>query len=441
MSSTVPSDDHVPVPDANWRGPLRLGFALVVVLFGGFGGWSAFATLASATIAPGVVAVESNRRTVQHLEGGIVSEILVRDGTAVAPGEVLVRLESVRAEISGDLYRNQIAGLLAQDAKLTAQRDGAERITFPEEVQRRAADPLVRAAIADQTRQFDARRETLHRMVEVFTAQMQQTERIIQQSEVDQSTLKVQVENITRELASLQDLYRRGLVPTTRVNPLEREQTRLRGAIDRARLEGERGRAQLSELRLRSGQLHDEYRQEAATQLPDVRRAIGDARQNLKISEDQLKRIDVKAPVAGVVQQLRIFTVGGVVRPGEPILDIVPSTDNFIVRAKVSPIDADRVRTGMEAEVRFPQFQKFSAALIRGVVRSLSTDRILDELSRDYYFSMEVSIDKASVPLELVDKVTAGMTVETVVPTDGRTALQYLVSPLINRASVSMRER
>ncbi|BBF93617.1 HlyD family type I secretion periplasmic adaptor subunit [Blastochloris tepida] len=430
-----------PPVSTDWRRLLLIGFAVVFFTFFVLGGWAAIARLDAAVVATAKISVESNRKTVQHLEGGIVKEILVRDGDAVKEGDVLVRLDPTRSEATSRAYRQQLAIALALEARLAAQRDMLDKVAFPKEVLDMRGDPQVAVAISDNQRQFENRRETLTRGIDVIERQIVQVRQEIEQSQVDVRSAQERVATINRELPNLRRLLERGLVPLPRVTALERELSQAQGALDNGRLSIDKGKAKTGEYQARIEQLRQEYRQEAANLLPDVQRTIGDARQQLVIASDALRRIDIKAPVTGTVQQMRIFTIGGVIRAGDPIVDIVPAADSLVVRAQISPYDRDRVHVGLPVEVRVPQFAKYQLAPITGQLRAVSQDSIPDEATRQMYFAAEVVVDKASIPPDLADKLTAGMQVDVVIPTEARTVLSYLMGPMLHNLALSMRER
>jgi HlyD family type I secretion membrane fusion protein len=215
----------------------------------------------------------------------------------------------------------------------------------------------------------------------------------------------------------LRPLFERKLVPLTRISGLEREKLRLEGVIAGARVTLTKLDERIEEIKLRLEQTRQDYRQEASGLLPDVRKAINDSRQQLLVADDAQKRVDVRSPNDGQVQQLRIFTIGGVLRPGDPILDLVPLSDQLVVRAKVSPLDADRVRAGMKAEIRFPSFRTLYLPIINGEVRHISSDRVMDEVTRDFYFAAEVAVNKDNVPPEIREKVSAGIPADVIIPT------------------------
>jgi HlyD family type I secretion membrane fusion protein len=430
-----------PQPSSDWQGPVRMGYALILAGFGGFVLWASLARLDGAALASGVVAVESNRRTLQHLEGGIVREILVRDGDQVSENQVLLRLDPTRADAQGELYRNQLVIFGAQEARLEAEREGRESFSFPPEIAARAGDPALANVLRDQQLQFQSRRQTMRRNMDVAEAQIVQARKEIEQNDGDVRTATETLRNITKELTPLQDLHRRGLVPVTRVTTLEREQLRLRGLIANGELQREKLSERLAEAGLRLKQAVEDPRAEAAAQLLEVRRLLNETRQQIVISTDQQRRSEMRAPVAGTVQQLRIFTEGGVVRPGDPVLDLVPDSDTLVIRAKVSPLDVDRVAPGMPAELRFPSFRYFGSAVIRGTLKAVSRDRLLEPDNQTAYFAAEVTVDRAKLPPDIADKLSAGMPADVIIPTGERTVMTYLLAPILERFNTSMRER
>jgi S-layer protein transport system membrane fusion protein len=434
-----------PFASTDWRVMLRVGVGVIVFTFVVLGGWSAVARLDSAVVADGAIAIESNRKTIQHLEGGIVREILVRDGDTVRQGDTLVRLDPTRNEATDKGFRQQLAIASALQARLTAQRDMADTIDFPADVTAFKDDPYIDNALRDNQSQFDNRRQSLLRGVQVLEKQIAQAKSEIAQAAVDQETAQKQIESIDLELPSLKSLLERGLVSLPRVTTLERQLMVVKGQFDTAKVSAVKAEEKVGEFQARIDQLQQDYRQEGANALPDVRKVISDARQQLTIASDILQRIDITAPVTGTVQQLKVFTIGGIIKPGDPILDIVPTSDTLVVRAKVLPIDVDRILTGEKVEVRVPQFMKFELGPIEGIVRSVSRDSIVDAPTAagpaPAYYAVEVAVDRNSIPEEIRDRMIAGMTVDTIIRTQERTVLSYLVAPLRNRIAKSMHER
>lgn len=433
-------DDLAPPLEMDWARPLRQALLLVLLAVGGFFGWAAVAPLDGAAVATGVVAVESHRRTLQHLEGGIVNALLVRDGDVVQEGQVLLRLDGTRVGAQNDFARNRLAILVAEETRLAAEMDGGSP-DYPAEVTGRAGVPEVAAALADQARELDARAVALRQRIDVAESQIEQVRKEIGQNEVLLNTARSTLANVEAELAPLQPLFQQQLVPVTRIRTLEREKLRLAGEVGSLEIQAVRLRERLAEGELRRDQVVRENRQQIAARLSDLRRSINEARQQAVVAADAERRIDIVAPIAGTVQQLRVFTVGGVVRPGDPILELVPLSDNLIIRARISPLDIDRIVPGMVAELRFPAFRNYGNGIIRGGLRSVSRDRIIEDNGRDIYFAAEVTVDRASLPPGLESRMSAGMPADVIIPTESRTALQYMIAPLVDRFNRGMRER
>lgn len=441
MTLLLPPTNKPPAAPANWQAVTRAGFIFVVGVLGVAFVWALVARLDGAAVAQGVVSVETNRKTIQHLEGGIVSDILVRDGDVVREGQVLLRLDPTRTDSASNLYRTQLAIAQAQEARLLAERDLQESFVFPQEVLDQADTPAVARAIKDQKSQFTVRHEALVQAVEVANAQLAQAKKESEQNDSDQQTARSTVANVKRELEAVRSLYERNLVALPRLTTLEREQLRLEGVVANT----EAGRAKLQEkiqeFTVRRDKATQDYRTDAASQLTDVQNSINELRQQLIVASDSQRRIDLRAPIMGVVQQLRIFTVGGVVRPGDPVLDIVPISDTLIIKAKVSPLDADRVMVDMDAEVRFPSFRSFRLQLIHGKLSALSRDRLIDDVTKEPYFDAQVKVAREDLPAQILEKLVAGMPAEVIIPTEERTVFNYLVTPIAERFQTSMRER
>lgn len=430
-----------PEPSGDYQRTIRRGYGAIFLILLAVCVVSGFARLDSGVVASGMTAVESNRKTVQHLEGGIVSEIMVHDGDRVGAGDVLMRLDQTRSAASEELYRKQQAIALALEARLTAQIEQRDKLAFPAEVMALAGDPMVQAALLDNQRQFESRRNTFLSAQSVLESQGQQAEKDKNQAVSDKAVAERQLDSVQRELRPLEALLEKGLIPLPRVTSMQRTEQQLEGAISKAVIDLARASERVVEIDTKRKQLRQEYTQEAATAMPDVRKTLSDVQQQLIIARDALKRVDIVAPVGGTVQQMRIFTIGGVVRAGDPILDIVPDDAKLVVKAKVTPVDIDRIRAGLPVEIRLPQFQRYQSETMRGEVKSISKDVLYDEGTHQPYYAMEVEVDRSSIPSEINSKLVAGMTTDVIVPTGERTILQYVVSPLLNRLAVSMRER
>lgn len=425
----------------DWRRPAAIGYVIIVLTFGVMGGWALLAQLDSAASAPGVVTVETSRKTVAHLEGGIVRKILVREGQHVEEGTPLFRLDEIQPQANADMVRNQLAAALAQEARLVAERDRAPAITFPPELTAPEAGSAAAEAIADQSAQFEERRGSLTNQLSILEKKVTQytveLEGLASEKEATQRQLKF----IDEELNDLRGLLAKNLVPKSRVMSLEREKGRLEGLLGRSDAESSKARNGISEARLQMDQLQKKFSEDVNTALLDVRQKLADLREKARVSSDVLKRTVVVAPRGGVVQNLKATTQGGVVRPGEALLEIVPDSDELVVNAQVNPADIDLLSTGMEAEVRFGAFHGRMLPILKGKIVSISRDRLTDELTRQPYFLARVLVDNNQMPADVRNKITAGMSVEVIIPTGERSVADYLVRPLQNRLRKAFREQ
>ena len=436
-----PTPSAPPMASADWAAPLRAAGLVVIAVFAVGGGWSAFARLDAATVAPGVVAVESNRKVIQHLEGGIVRDITARDGDRVEAGAVLVRLDPTQARANAEVVRKQYAAALAEEARLIAERDAKASVAFPREVTEQLEDPLVARAVADQVAQFRDRRSSVDGQVAILQARIAQQQSEIAALDRERESSEQQIATVKKELVGLRHLLDKNLVSVSRVLALEREQSRLEGMLGRTQANVMKSLQAIDEARLQIDQTRAQFTEQVSRDLPTVRKTVGELRERAVATADVLRRMEIRAPQAGIVQGSRIFTAGGVIRPGDTLMEIVPLSDELVIRAQVGPTDIDKVRSGMEAEVRFPSFTVEHPPIFIGKVRTISPDRLMDEQTRQPYFAAEVTIEKDQIPADFRDRIGAGMQADVLVATGERTALRYLVSPLLDRLATAMRER
>jgi HlyD family secretion protein len=423
----------------DWKYPAALGYALIIFTFGVLGGWSALARLDSAVTAPGSVTEENSRKSVQHFEGGMISAILVREGEHVKADQSLFKLDPTQAQASLDIQRDQLDSLLAQEARLLAERDRAQTITWPQELESKAEQPNVKQAIADQTKQFANRQASLHGQTDVLESKIDQLKTQIQGLQTERDATQKQLEYIVQELNDLEYLLSENLVQKSRVYALQREKSRLQGVIGQSVADEAKAGTAINEARLEIQQVQHKFDEDVAGSISEVRQKINDTRSKIQVARDVFRRLDIKAPVSGTIQDLKVFTIGGVIKPGETLLEIVPDNEDLIVQAHVSPEDISRMWPGMQAEVRFPSFRSSLLPIIMGRVESVSRDRLVDEAKRTPYFLAQVVVH--DVPPELEGKLVAGMPAELVFPTGERTVLNYLVRPLEDRLHGAMRER
>lgn len=417
------------------------GFSVIALSFGVLGGWAATAPLDSAVIASGLVTAASNRKTVQHYEGGIVSEIKAAEGEHVSQGQVLFVMDPTQAKASLEVLLNQMHQNLAREARLIAELSGEAKIRIPTELAEQDLSASLQQVLADQQRQFDERRGSLEGQIAILRSRRDQLRTEITGMEQEHKSMLQQVAYLEDELVGLRMLFEKGLQPKSRLLALEREKARLEGSIGRAIADKAKAEAGIGEAELQIQQLRQRQQEDVGKELVEVREKLNDLRQRLPVARDVLRRLDVRAPIDGSVQNLRIFTKGAVIRAGEPLLDVVPANDALIIQAHVSPLDVNSVGEGKQAEVRFPSFKSRKVPLIMGSVTSLSRDRLIDEASKQPYFLALVNVDTSNIPEEFRSKLTPGLNAEVIVPTGERTVFGYLVDPLRESLRKTFREK
>ena len=426
---------------SDWRGIAVAGYAVIILTFGVVGVWAAVAKLDKAVVAPGFVAVETNRKSVQHFEGGMVREIFIKEGDHVTKGEVLFSLKKVQAQANNDLVKNQLDSGLALEARLLAERDQKENITWPEEFSGRSAEPLLARIMTDQIYQFQERHTSLEGQVSVLELRIEQLTMGIKGIAIEKDSTEKQVGYINDELVNLRDLGKKQLVPMTRVYAMERERTRLEGVIGHSIADTAKAQSSIGEIKIQIQQLRQKFQEDIASSLLEVRQKIADARERVTVAGDVLNRVEIVAPLDGTVQNLKVFTVGQVLRPAETLLEIVPDEEPLVVNAQFSPNDIDTVYGGQQAEIRFPAFHSREIPLMMGRIESISHDRLMDEQTRQFYFLGVISLDRSDIPEEYRPRIRPGMPAEVIVASGERTVLSYIISPLSESLRKSFRER
>lgn len=427
-------------PTDNYKGVARIGYAIIGITFVGLLGWAALAPLDSAVIANGVVSAEGNRKTVQHLEGGMLRRILVREGQQVKAGQLLFELDPTQADAAVGITKNQFVALKAMEARLIAERDQRPSISFPADLLAQRADPMVARAIDDEQSQFLERRQTIAGQIDLMNAQRDQYQSEIEGIERQTQGLKDQLGYIEDELNDLRKIYDKGLVPRPRLLAMEREQASLSGSIGRLTADRAKAIQGRAETQLKIRQIKQQFFEEVSKSIAETRVKLAEVTEREVVATDTQRRINVVSPVNGVAQNLRFFTEGAVVRPAEPMVDIAPDDENFVVQAHFAPTDVDNVHSGMVTEVRLPAFHSRKIPILNGKILSVSRDRIADPENKTAYFLGVVSVDPKQLPKEVRSKITAGMPAQVIVPTGERTVLQYLFSPLKDTLRTTMRE-
>lgn len=423
------------------RGPVALGLATVLALVGGFGAWSVTTVIDGAIVAPGRLEVEQNRQVVQHPDGGVVSEIRVEDGQVVKAGDVLVRLDGTLLQSELSIVEGQLFELFARRGRLEAERDDAARIMFPAELVRVAATRPEFAELMDgQQRLFDARRDTLARQSEQLGKRAQQTRSQIEGVDAQIAALTSQLDLIAQERASVQELFDKGLAQVSRLLGLEREEARLQGQVGELTASRASSEGRITEIELEVLRLAAARREEANTQLRDIGYRELELVERRSALVERLARLDVTAPVEGIVLGLTVTTPRAVVRPAEPLLYLVPQDRPLVIAAQVSPTDIDQVHPGQVARLMFPAFSTRTTPELRGTVVMVSADALADERSGMTYYRAEILPDPGEVDKLEGLTLLPGMPVESFIRTDARSPLAYLVKPFTDYFVKAFRE-
>ncbi|MHA3979547.1 HlyD family type I secretion periplasmic adaptor subunit [Halovulum sp. GXIMD14794] len=421
--------------------PLRLGFLALLVLVVGLGGWSAFARIQGAVISSGMVQVEGNRQPVQHTEGGLVGEILVRDGDRVEAGDVVLRFDDklMRSELA--VVEGQLFELLARKSRLIAERDAAERITFSEELMEAAADnPSLDELMAGQRQLFRARLETIDKQTSQLRERMIQTENQIEGIEAQITALATQRDLIAEELEDQQSLLDRGLTQQSRVLALRREEAELEGQLGELEARVAQSKGQISETELEILRLEADMREEAITRLRDLEYNEIELRESRRSTLEQLSRLEVRAPSTGLVYDRQVNTTGAVVRAADVLMYIVPQEQPLVITSRIQTIHRDQVNVGQAATLRFPAFDQRTTPVLNGVVTKVSADAFTDENTGMAYYTAEVLPLEGELQKIEGREIVPGMPVEAYIQTGERTPLNYLMKPLTDYLNRAFRE-
>ena len=417
--------------------------AIVVtsILIIGVGGWGATAVISGAVVASGSLVVDSNVKKVQHLTGGIVGELRVRDGDRVRAGDIVVRLDETVTRANLAIITKGLDELVARKARLESERDGADTLVFPAQLLAGVGDPDRAAAMDSERKLFNLRKTARNGQ----KAQLQ--ERIAQLQEeivglTAQQTSKIrEIALIERELAGVRELWKQNLVQLTRLTALEREAARLDGEHGQLIAAAAQARGKIAETSLQILQIDQDIASDVAKELREVDGKIGEFIERKVAAEDQLKRIDIRAPQDGTVFQLAVHTVGGVITAGDPIMLIVPEADNLSVEVRVNPQDIDRLQLNQKAILRFTAFNVRTTPEIEGTVTRISADTSTDQRTGQSYYTIRIAMAADQVERLGDVKLLPGMPVEAFVQTGERTMFSYLMKPLHDQFVRAFREK
>jgi epimerase transport system membrane fusion protein len=426
------------------RSARRLGLIVVITVFGVFGVWAATATLEGAVVAAGQVTVESYKKTVQHLEGGIIKSIEIHEADLVKKGQVLLRIEDTQSRSQLEVLRGQLFISLAREARLIAQRDGAARVSYPETLNRATSDARAIDAIKVQNQTFAVRRAAHEGEIILYARQIQQLRAKHVGLLAQKKGRDLMVESYGREWQDLSSLLSDGYTEIQKVRDAERSLAQAQGQQGELAANVAATELQISETELKIIQLQKELQREIAKELAEVQGDVFSLREKFQLTEDTVSRAVVTAPEAGRVLGLSVHTVGAVVPPGGRLLEVVPQEERLILEAQVSPNDIDRLHVGQEAEVRFSTFKARDVPRISGHLLSVSADRLTDEGKgeRQSFFLARVEVGPSSLRELAAHHLTLvpGMPAEIMINTGGRTLLQYLMRPLSDTLARGLRE-
>lgn len=429
-------------PQFSARGPVLLGVIALAVLIGGFGTWSVLSNISGAVVAQGQVEVDQNRQVVQHPDGGVVAAIEVDEGDVVAPGDVLIRLDATSLRSEHTIIRGQLDEILARRARLEAERDGAGAVTFPEGLLARAAsEPDLAAQLAGQDRLFTSRRASLATESARLGKRIAQIRNQIDGIDAQHAALDRQLELLKEELANQQTLLDKGLTQAGRVLELQRAEARLlgqRGELTAQRAENE---GRITEIEIEADKLTTTQREEAITELRDLQTRALELGEQLNALDERLARLDIRAPVGGVVLGLTVFAERAVIRPADPVLYLVPQDRPLVISARVEPIHVDQVFVGQEVILSFPAFDSRTTPQLTGRVVTLSADAFTDDNTGASFYRAEVHLAEGEAS-RLPDGTVLipGMPVDTFLRTQDRSPLAYLVKPLTDYFNKAFRE-
>ena len=432
-------------PVSQSRRSIRLhalaGLVIVAVLVGGVGGWAGTMKLSGALIAPGSVVVDSNVKKVQHPTGGIVGELRARDGDRVKAGDVVVRLDDTVTRANLAIVTKGLNELTARKARLESERDGAANVAFPADLLARVNDPDAVSAVESERRLFDLRRSARVGQKEQLRQRIEQLKEEVRGYRAQQEAKTKEIELIEREMVGVRDLWKQKLIPINRVTELERQAARLEGESAQLIAQTAQVGGKIAETELQIIQIDRDLSSEVAKETREIDGKLGEFVERKVTAEDQLKRIEIRAPQDGTVFQSTVHTVGGVITAGDPIMLIVPEADNLTVEAKVAPQDIDQVKIGQIALLRLSAFNQQATPEINGSVTRISADASSDQRTGMTYYTIRIAMPPEEVAKLGEVTVIPGMPVEAFVQTGERTMLSYFLKPLSDQLMRAFRQR
>ena len=377
----------------------------------------------------------------QHLEGGIIREILVKEAQQVAEGQVLFRLDPTAARANAELLGRQHDAGLAQEARIMAERAGIPAIVFPPQLLAKAARTDLAQIMAEQQRLLMERKRSLENQASIFEARIEQTGKDMEGRTRRLDALKSQRASLNAEIESVRPIVEKGFFARNKFRALEREVSRVEGEL--GGIEGDIARLSrvVEESRLQSRQIRQRAEEEQTQGLTEVRGKLSDLREKLSVADEVLTRVEVRAPRGGIVLNVKVAAIGAVVAPGATLAEVVPPLERLTLTARVSPLNVQSVAAGQKAEIRFPAFSSRKTEAIFGRVETVSADAVTDPATRETYYQSKIVVDSADLPAEVAAKVVPGMPADVLIITGERTLLTYLLGPLRDTLAKAMRDQ
>jgi len=422
------------------RKHMRAGLIIVLLLGGGVGGWASTVKLSGALIAQGSMVVDSDVKKVQHPTGGIVGELRVRDGDRIKAGDVVVRLDDTVTRANLAIVVKGLNELMARKARLESERDGADAVTFPAELSN-SSDPGVQSIMDAERKLFELRRKARLTQKDQLQRRVEQLNEEIRGLLAQRAAKDTEIELVEQQTASVRELWKQKLVQMAQLIQLERDQARLRGEAGQLVAQTAQAREKISETELQVVQIDRDLSSEVAKETREIDGKIGEFIERKVTAEDQLKRVDIRAPQDGAVFQSKVHTVGEVISAGDPIMLIVPESDNLTVEARVAPQDIDQVQLGQKALLRLSAFNMRTTPEINGNVSRVSADTSTDQRTGQNFYTVRIAIPPEEIGRLGEVKLVPGMPVEAFIQTGERTMLSYLTKPLHDQLMRTFRER
>lgn len=442
LPAVPPQEEEDVIKAWTARGPVILGMLALVTLLGGFGSWAVLSNIAGAIVAPGVIEVEANRQAVQHPDGGVVQEILVKEGDVVKAGQVLIRLDPTQLTSQLKIVESQLFEIMARRGLLEAERDGADHIAFdPELAAAAGSNPDVAAMLDSNEKLFAQRHNNLAASVEQLKKRKAQIEAQIDGLSAQLTALRTQIDLVEEELTNQKSLYERGLTQQSRVLALEREKARLEGSAGEIVANTAQAEGKITEFEIEIIRIQDKAREDAIATLSEQEGKELELAERRRAILEKLDRLDIRAPRAGAVHALQVFGVRSVIQPAQPVLYIVPQDQPLVIAVQINPLHVDEAHVGQEVSLRFAALNTRMTPEIFGRVISISPDALHDPKSGRSYYRARVELpDEERQKLPKGSVLIPGMPVQAYLRTGDRTPLTYLLKPFTDYFRDAFRE-